>query len=220
MTAARGFFGETSEMLGDSARELRGRLTNEAASIEWRFGSKSRARELANDAEKLLPVSARPFRLAYLFAELGDETRMRSLLEQLEAEFPASTGLTLWNAMSEATLLVSRNKPEAALQLLAPIKRFQGRWRDVALVRAQALHQANKLPEAAAEFQWVVNQMPTFPGMTAAPIAMVSLARVRAAMGDVAGAKQAYDQFLDYWKDADSDLPLLAEARKERAALK
>jgi hypothetical protein len=207
-------------VLGDSARELRGRLANETAFIEWRFGSKSRARELADDAEKLLSATARPFRLAYLFAEIGDEARMRSLLRQLEAEFPAATGLTLWNAMSEATLLVSRNKPEAALPLLAPIKRFQGRWRDVALVRAQALHSAGKLPEAAAEFQWVVSQMPTFPAMSSRPIAMISLARVRAAMGDVAGAKQAYDQFLDLWKDADPELPLLVEARQERAALK
>ena len=51
-------------------------------------------------------------------------------------------------------------------------------------------------------------------------MALIGLARARVAAGDTTGAKAAYDQFLDLWSGADADLPLLAEARRERAALK
>jgi hypothetical protein len=38
--------------------------------------------------------------------------------------------------------------------------------------------------------------------------------------GDTAGARKAYQDFLALWKDADQDLPVLTEARKEYEALK
>jgi eukaryotic-like serine/threonine-protein kinase len=37
--------------------------------------------------------------------------------------------------------------------------------------------------------------------------------------GDKANAKKAYEAFFLTWKDADADLPLLLEAKKEYAAL-
>jgi len=61
---------------------------------------------------------------------------------------------------------------------------------------------------------------PAGPAPTVYPMALIGLARARVAAGDTTGAKAAYDQFLDLWSGADADLPLLAEARRERAALK
>jgi hypothetical protein len=43
--------------------------------------------------------------------------------------------------------------------------------------------------------------------------------RAKAAAGDVAGSRAAYEQFLQYWKDADRDLPVLAQARQELAGV-
>jgi hypothetical protein len=37
--------------------------------------------------------------------------------------------------------------------------------------------------------------------------------------GDKANAKKAYDVFFAEWKNADSNLPVVAEAKKEYAAL-
>jgi hypothetical protein len=47
----------------------------------------------------------------------------------------------------------------------------------------------------------------------------INLARAYAASGRTADARKAYEDAFSFWKDADPDLPLLAEARKEYAAL-
>ena len=49
------------------------------------------------------------------------------------------------------------------------------------------------------------------------PLANLGLARAYALAGDKARSRVAYQDFLGLWKDADSDLPLLREARSEYA---
>ena len=46
------------------------------------------------------------------------------------------------------------------------------------------------------------------------------LARTLARAGDVAASRKAYEQFFARWKNADADLPLLAEASAEHEALR
>jgi hypothetical protein len=46
------------------------------------------------------------------------------------------------------------------------------------------------------------------------------LGRALALTGDTAGARKAYQDFFALWKDADSDLPALVQARKEYEQLK
>jgi tetratricopeptide (TPR) repeat protein len=48
--------------------------------------------------------------------------------------------------------------------------------------------------------------------------ALLGLARARHAAGDAAGAADAYRQLLENWKNADGDVPALAEARARAAA--
>jgi tetratricopeptide (TPR) repeat protein len=220
MAEARDLFRELQTTLGEAAAERRGRPMIEMAFTEWRLGSPARAKELAAQAEALLPASARPFRLAHLFAEIGAHDHARSLLEQYRALVPAATPLSLWGALCEGTVLLSQRKPDAVLERIESVRRFEGRWSDVRLLRARALQQAGRLAEAAAEFQWLADHTSPPPSQTPMLVAVISLARVRAATGDAAGAAQAYDRFLDLWKTADADLPLLIEARRERAALK
>jgi eukaryotic-like serine/threonine-protein kinase len=52
------------------------------------------------------------------------------------------------------------------------------------------------------------------------PQAELGLARALAMQGDTAGAKRAYHDFFNTWKDADPDLPQLAQAKAEFSALK
>jgi tetratricopeptide (TPR) repeat protein len=57
-------------------------------------------------------------------------------------------------------------------------------------------------------------------GTSALPATVrVMLGRAYAASGRPADARKAYDEAFTIWKNADADLPLLVEARKEYAAL-
>ena len=47
------------------------------------------------------------------------------------------------------------------------------------------------------------------------PLAHLGLARAAALTGDTAASRKAYQDFLTLWKDADPDLPVLKDAKRE-----
>jgi len=77
---------------------------------------------------------------------------------------------------------------------------------------------AGKGAEAAAEFQKVLDHK-GLNWQLQYSLSFLGLARASALTGDTAKARQAYDDFFGLWKDADLDIPLLIQARKEYAAL-
>jgi eukaryotic-like serine/threonine-protein kinase len=50
-------------------------------------------------------------------------------------------------------------------------------------------------------------------------LSYLGLGRAYAMAGDKPDAKKAYDAFFAEWKNADADLPVIAEAKKEYAQL-
>jgi Flp pilus assembly protein TadD len=82
-----------------------------------------------------------------------------------------------------------------------------------------ALLANGQAPEAASVFSLMVDRKSANWGPPY-PAAQVGLARAAKQMGDSARARKTYEQFFAFWKDADPDIPLLLEARKEYAALK
>ena len=58
------------------------------------------------------------------------------------------------------------------------------------------------------------------PFSAAWPLAHVGLARAYAASGDTSASRKAYQDFFALTKDADRDLPILVQARKDFAALR
>ena len=74
-------------------------------------------------------------------------------------------------------------------------------------------------PEAAAEFQKILDH----PGIVlnepiGAP-AHLGLARACALSGDTPKARAAYQDFFTLWKDADPDVPILRAAKSEFSRL-
>ena len=217
---ARVFVQESWQMYGDARAEPRARPIIEMAIAEWRVGNVDRARRLAAEVDRQLPPGVRSPRLPFLYAEIGDGARARELLDQMAADQPHSSIVALWRAVVEATLALARKDPQTAIDHLRPMQRFEGRWGDVALIRAKAQLLAGNTAAAVTDFKRLVDRPSPGPALPVYPFALVGLARAHVAAGDAAGAKSAYDQFLNLWSDADADLPLLAEVRKERAALK
>ncbi|HMD37617.1 MAG TPA: serine/threonine-protein kinase [Vicinamibacterales bacterium] len=71
--------------------------------------------------------------------------------------------------------------------------------------------------KAAAQFQQIIDQ-PTFaPATPLHTLARAQQARAYTLTGDRAKAVKAYQDFLELWKDADPDVPILIEAKAEYA---
>ena len=82
-------------------------------------------------------------------------------------------------------------------------------------MRGSAHLQAGSGAEAMTEFQKLLD-LNGFPGLFAfRPMAQVGMARAAAVAGDRAKARKAYQDFFAFWKDADPDVPLLIQAKKE-----
>ena len=74
--------------------------------------------------------------------------------------------------------------------------------------------------EAAAEFQYILDHRGIDPFSVLHPLAQLGLARAAVLTSDTAKARKAYQDFFALWKDADPDIPILIEAKKEYENLK
>ena len=170
--------------------------------------------------------------LALAFA--GDAGRAQALADDLGKRFPEAT-IVQFNYLPtlHAQLALSRtdaSKAIEALQAAAPYelesygKGIEGAaGAAVALcpvfVRGEAYLAAHQGSEAAAEFQKILDHRGIVLNEPIGALAHLQIGRAYAMQGDTAKAKAAYQDFLTLWKDADSDVPILKEAKAEYAKL-
>ncbi|MBL8294152.1 MAG: protein kinase [Bryobacterales bacterium] len=88
-----------------------------------------------------------------------------------------------------------------------------------AYVRGQAFAGARRYAEAAAEFQKILDHRGLVALDPIGALAHLQLGRVFVLSGDKIKAKAAYEAFLAIWREADSDLPILRNAKAEYARL-
>jgi len=154
----------------------------------------------------------------------GDDRDAKHLVEELRQRFPQGT--VIINASLPtimASIALRRGNPERAVELLkASIPYELGEFPSLApvYIRGQAYLQARRSKEAAEEFQKLLDH----PGIAVLsvrhPLARLGLARAYALMGDWVHSRQAYEDFLALWRDADPDIPILEDAKREYAQLK
>jgi hypothetical protein len=65
------------------------------------------------------------------------------------------------------------------------------------------------------EFQNIIDRRGVWPAAVHYPLAHLGFARAAALAGDSAKSRKAYEDFFTLWKDADADIPILLEARRE-----
>lgn len=104
-----------------------------------------------------------------------------------------------------------------ALPGTAFFARFGGAY--PAYIRGGAYLAARRGQEAAAEFQKVLNHRGIVFADPIGALASLQLGRAFALSGDKGEAKAAYEDFLNLWKDADRDIPVLKQANAEYAKL-
>ena len=172
--------------------------------------------ERASEAEALNRDAAAP--AAGALALCGETARAEALAVGLEKDFPADT---INNAVSipaiRSAIALKRNQPARALELLQSARRYERSHGEMVYVRGLAHLQAKDGAAAMADFQNLLDHKGAYMGWAA--LARVGLARAAVLAGDQARSKQAYQDVLAMWKDADPDVPLIQEVKKEYARL-
>ena len=105
-----------------------------------------------------------------------------------------------------------------ALPGTAFFARFGGLY--TVYVRGQAYLEKRQGREAAAEFQKVLDHRGIGFADPIGALAHLQLGRAYVVSGDMAKAKNAYQDFLALWKDADPDIPIFKQAKAEYAKLR
>jgi eukaryotic-like serine/threonine-protein kinase len=86
-------------------------------------------------------------------------------------------------------------------------------------LRGQAYLAVKNGVAAASEFQKILDHAGIVGNEPIGALAHLGLARAYSLSGDPAKSKIAYEEFFSFWKDADSDIPLLIQAKAEYANL-
>ena len=121
-----------------------------------------------------------------------------------------------------AAALLARGDPARAIEALAlaaPYELGGNQTLNFVLypvyVRGQAYLAARQGAAAALEFQKILSHRAVVRNEPIGALANLQLGRAFGLSGDKPKARNAYADFLKLWKDADSDLPILKEARTQ-----
>ena len=163
--------------------------------------------------------------VAWTLALCGEERRAESLADDLDRKLPSNTMYnSVWLPLIRATLELKRaraSEPDRVVQLLQPVRQYEAAiFFKPTWVRAQAYLQANNGARATEEFQKIIKHRGWDVLSPLWPLAHLGLARAAALQGDVTMSRKAYEDFFVLWKDADAELPILIEAKKEYERLK
>jgi serine/threonine protein kinase len=212
-----------------------------AALQQAAYGNAAGARQTAGEDLKLAPTSqGAEVEAALAFAMAGDTARAESLAQELGKRFPLDTQMqSLWLPAIQAQLALDRKNPTSALTILqaagSPIELGQiGFVNNISClyhvyVRGEAYLAAGQGSAAAAEFQKILYHSGIVWNCWTGALAHLGVARANAlqartsqgADADAARVRAlaAYKDFLTLWKDADSEIPILKEAKAEYAKL-
>jgi len=224
---------ELSQRAEESARRNDSKETaafwqGNGALREAEFGYASEARERAQQALALAPGRDVWVEAGLALARAGSATEAEKLADHLNHEFPLDTLMqNYWIPAIQASIELDRRNADKAIALLqaalpyelADPPPFAAGTIYPAYLRGQAYLFVHKGPEAATEFQKIIDHPGVIVNFPLAALAHLGVARARNLSGDVAGTRTSYQDFFALWKDADPDIPILKQAKAEYAKL-
>ena len=171
---------------------------------------------------------------ASVFARLGDTARAQALMDEFvtavtERDYPAA-GPRLRTHLALATVATSAGRPDEALTSIREgcdviAGAFAACDRMAFLEVAEAHDRAGRADSAIAAYRRFVElrALRTFAPPRSAYVGTPKLAPAWRRLGELLEAKgdrkaaiDAYERFLDYWRDADPDLQPIVRSVRER----
>jgi tetratricopeptide (TPR) repeat protein len=154
----------------------------------------------------------------------GDARVARGLIDEVRQRLQPNPRVEATRlAPAEAILEIQRGNPGKAIDLLSAAVPYELGTDSLFLpthIRGEAYLHSGNGPEAARQFQKILDHRGTNPVAPLYALAHLGLARASALSADNAASRKAYQDFLALWKDADPDVPVLLQARQEYAKLK
>ena len=195
------------------------------------YGKSGEARKRAHAALELSKGRDVEYAAAFALAVAGDSAGSQALADELKKRFPEDTPVQFSYLPTLGGLFALTQGDHArALETLQVAHTYQFGQTGLAFfsffgglhpayVRGLAYMRAQRETEATAEFQKLLDH----PGVVLADplgvMARLQLARIFVLAGNTAKAKLAYQEVLTIWKDSDSDMPVINQARAEYAKL-
>jgi DNA-binding winged helix-turn-helix (wHTH) protein/tetratricopeptide (TPR) repeat protein len=196
--------GEVSEIFTDDIAMLAG------------FGVNDESRQTALQAPSLDVNDDAPLALARA-GEVGHAAVLAAAFEK------RNPGNTIVNDIDlpliQATIALRQRRPDDAARLLQPALPFELRDFDVPSLLGQADLDMKAADKAAAEYRKILANRGVDATSPLYPLAYLGLARALHLEGRLHESGAAYAQFFAFWKDADQDLPVLQNAKREYAQL-
>jgi serine/threonine protein kinase/Flp pilus assembly protein TadD len=213
---------ETNERYGMKENAAWGQANY--ALVNAAFGDCRQTKESAANALNIARSKHALMLSGVALALCGETSRAQSLAGELANRNPKDTVVnTIWLPTIQAALEINRGNKEQAIQLLQVARRFEMGGEASAMpayVRGLAYLRGGAGVEATAEFQKIIDHRGVVAVSALYPLAHLGLARAAALTGDTAKSRKAYEDFFALWKDADPDLPILIEAKKEYQKLR
>jgi DNA-binding winged helix-turn-helix (wHTH) protein/Flp pilus assembly protein TadD len=218
-----------ASMENEGGKEAAGLSLAQAAVREAEAGSSAKAVELMTQALALTHGQSVTILSAFVMARTGEVAKARQMADQLDRQNPASTFVQkYWLPTVRAEADLQSAKPTDAVTALAiyepfdlctPPEFYKGTLYP-AYLRGQAYLAVGDGAMAALEFQKLLDHPGIVLNYPLGPLARLGRARAEALKHDAAKSHEDYEAFLALWKDAESDLPILIQARQEFRALK
>jgi DNA-binding winged helix-turn-helix (wHTH) protein/tetratricopeptide (TPR) repeat protein len=210
------------------AQESAAAYEAEEALNEAELGYLEQARADATAAVRLSPNHDVRNVAMLALARAGDSPAAERWAQDLGKTYPEDTLIqTYWIPTVRAAIKLNQEDSAHAIELLQTMGiRELGQPTPFAILmhpvylRGQAFLAARKGAEAAAEFQKILDHRGLMQNDPIGALAHFQLGRAYAMQGKIREARGAYEDFLNLWKDADAELPVLKHAKAEYAKLK
>jgi tetratricopeptide (TPR) repeat protein len=232
LVAAREFSRQASASAAQAGeQEMQAGCEAAAALWEALYGNVAEVRAHASATRANSNGRDAEYATALALALIGNSASATAFAEDLAKRFPDDT-IVRFNylpTLHAQIALNSRGGAARAVEALAVASPYElgipgnsTYWTSLypVYVRGQAFVSAHQGTQAATEFQKILSWPGVVVNEPIGALAHLGLARAYTIQGDTAKAKAAYQDFLSLWKDADSDVPILKEAKVENAKLR
>jgi len=196
---------------------------------EAEFGNSFTARKEVGESLRLSKGRDVLVLAALTLARAGDTNGAERLAEDLEKEFPTNTVIRMyWLPTIQAAIELRGHNAKRAIADLQTVAPYElGSPPPIGLatlypayLRGESYLLDRQGESAAREYQKILDHPGLVLNYPLHALACLRLGQARALAQDEAGARQAYQDFLTLWKDADPDIPVLRQAQVELARMR